>query len=249
MSIGGRSDSTNHRIMEEVSIMKKKLLVLIALLTCSLLLFTACGDKSGTESGDSGNGQKTVFFGLKDMVKCEGLCEMSDLYAEVLDDAAVSQGWYYYYTDSDQNPAEVINWKPADGKYTTVEVLFTAKNISDTAQTFGDKIKAQMFYQENKDADTEYFDGTVFQQNPGQTEKSGEVIMWSTKPVKIEPGKSTQVSFRFDIPKEIYDKVYATAKGEKTGIVETCEFNFGDGTIFTVDLAKVLIPASEYESK
>ena len=49
--------------------------------------------------------------------------------------------------------------------------------------------------------------------------------MWSTKPIEIVAGESTQVSFRFDIPKVIYEKVYATAIGEDTGIIETCEFN------------------------
>lgn len=230
--------------------MNKKLLLLISLLSCSLLVFAACGgtnDATSEDITDSGNGESTVFFGLGDTVEYEGLCEMSDLYAEVLDDKAVDQGWHYYYTDTDENPAEVINWEPADDNYTTAEVIFSLKNTSGEAQTFGDKIIAQMFYMENEDADTDYYDGTVFQQNPGQKEANGEVIMWSTKPVEIADGESTQVSFRFDIPKDVYEKVLATAKGEDTGIIETCEFNFGDGRVFTIDLTKALVAASDYE--
>ena len=231
--------------------MKKRLTLLMAILLCGMLLLVGCGGSGDSASDenitDSGNGENTIFFGLDDKVEYEGLCEMSNLYAEVLDDDAVSEGWYYYYTDTDESPAEVIQWELEGENYTTAEVVFTVKNTSDKAQTFGDKIKAQMFYQENKDADTVYFDGTVFQQNPGQTEKSGEEIMWSTKPIEIAAGESTQVSFRFDIPKDIYEKVYATASGEDTGIIETCEFNFGDGTNYVIDLAKAIIPASQYE--
>ena len=251
--------------------MNKKLMLLIVLLLCGLLMLTACGDSAeptdggdviasettdnpdneNTDNGevitDSGNGEATYFFKLDETVKYDGLCEMSDLYAEVLDDDAVADGWYYYYTDTDQSPAKSTKWEPADDSYTTAEVLFTIKNISDKPQIFGDKIMAQLFYQENADADTDYFNGTVFQQNPGQVDESGEVIMWSTKPVEIAPGESTQVSFRFDIPKYVYDDMYAAAIGENDEILETCEFNFGDGTIYIINLADVLIAASRCE--
>lgn len=189
----------------------------------------------------------TVFFGLEDTVEYEDVCEMSDLYAEVLDDEAMADGWYYYYTDSDESPAPIIDWNPSDGNYTTVEVLFTVKNISDRPQTFGDKITARMLYQENEDSQTEIHEGTVFQQNPGQVDENGEVIMWSTKPVEIDAGESANVSFRFDITKDVYEKIYAAAIGEDTEIIETCEFGFGDGTTFVIDLVKSLIPASKYE--
>lgn len=195
----------------------------------------------------SDSGEATVSFGLGDTVSHEGLCEMSGLYAEVLDDEAVTQGWYYYYTDSDQSPASVLNWELPDGCYTTAEVLFTVKNTSDESRTFGDKITAQMLYRENADAPTDCFAGTVFQQNPGQVEESGEMIMWSTKPVEIAAGESANVSFRFDIPKDVYEKIYAAALGEETEITETCEFGFGDGTTYVIDLAEALIPASLYE--
>ena len=230
--------------------MKKKSILIIALLLCGLIMLAACGESEDSVDSDvitdSGNGEATIFFGLDDTVEYEGLCEMSDLYAEVLDDAAMEEGWYYYYTDTDESPAKVIDWEPSDGNYTTAEVIFTVKNISDKPQTFGDKIIAQMFYQENADADTDYYDGTVFQQNPGQIEESGEIIMWSTKPVEIAAGESANVSFRFDIPEDVYEKMYLTAAGEDTGIIETCEFNFGDGITYIIDLAEVLIPASQY---
>ena len=232
--------------------MKKKFMLLISLLLCGLLLLAGCGESGDSavseDVTDSGNGENTVFFGLDDTVEYEGLCEMSKLYAEVLDDDAMAEGWYYYYTDSDESPAEVINWEPSDENYTTAEVIFSIKNTSDKPQTFGDKITAQMFYQENEDSQTDYYDGTVFQQNPGQVEESGEIIMWSTKPVEIAANESANVSFRFDIPRDVYEKVYATATGEDTGIIETCEFNFGDGTTYVIDLAEVLIPASQYEN-
>ena len=193
------------------------------------------------------SGEATVSFGLGDTVVHEGLCEMSDLYAEVLDDEAVAQGWYYYYTDSDQSPAQSLNWDLPDGCYTTAEVLFTVKNTSGEARTFGDKITAQMLYRESADAPTDCFDGTVFQQNPGQVDETGEMIMWSTEPVEIAAGESANVSFRFDIPKDVYEKIYAAAIGEETEITETCEFGFGDGTTYVIDLTEALIPASLYE--
>ena len=240
--------------------MKKTLLLIFVLVLCTLVILSGCGksdNKASIEQSDStsvsetnfdsGNNQQTIYFNLNETVKYEGLCEMSGLYAEVLDDKSKEDGWSYYYTDTDQSPAKMITWEPSKGNYTTLEVFFTAKNISDKPTTFSDKITAQMFYQVNKDANTDYFNGVVFQQNPNQVDENGEVMMWSTKPVEIAPNESTNVSFRFDIPKEIYDKVYATAKGENTGIVETCEFNFGDGKIFVIDLAKSLIASSDYE--
>ncbi len=225
----------------------KKLALSTAVLLCGVLLFAGCGGSGEPADSGSGNGQQTVFFGLNETVEPEGLCEMSNLYAEVLDDKAVADGWNYYYTDSDQSPAPIIEWQAVGENYTTAEVVFTAKNTSDKPQTFGDKITVQMFYQENKDADTSYYNGTVFQQNPGQVKASGEIVMWSTKPVAIAAGEPTQISFRYDIPKDVYDKVYAAATGEKTDIVETCEFHFGDGTTYVIDLTKALVLASQQQ--
>ena len=229
--------------------MRKKFMLLVTLMLCGLLVLASCGANSADseEITDSGNGESTISFGLGDTVEYEGLCEMSNLYAEVLDDQAKADGWGYYYTATDENPAKTIKWELPEDCYTTVEVLFTLKNTSDKAQTFGDKIIAQLFYMENENADTDYWDGTVFQQNPGQKDENGEVVMWSTKPVEIAAGESTQVSFRFDIPKDVYDKIYATASGEDIGIVEKCEFNYGDGTTYVIDLTKTLTLASQYE--
>ena len=56
------------------------------------------------------------------------------------------------------------------------------------------------------------------------------------------------MSLRFDIPKDVYEKMYATAMGEDTGIIETCQFRFGDGTTYVIDLTKALIAASQYKS-
>lgn len=238
--------------------MKKKWTLLMAILLCSLLIFTGCGNsedpaentkqEASTKADDSETEDKTIYFGLDETIKLENLCEISNLYSEVLDDKAMKEGWYYYYTDTDESPAAVIDWKVADENYTTVEVLFSVKNISDKPQTFGDKVTAQMIYQENKDAQPICYDGTVFQQNPGQVEKNGEIIMWSTKPALIAAGESANVSFRFDIPKEVYEKIYATAEGENTGITEICQFSAGTGNTIVVDLAKVLIPASRSAS-
>ena len=243
-----------------------KILLLILLL--SALLLTGCAESktpannvetdnaaAGTEpvtveetepAAETGIEESTVSFGQDDTVEHDGLCRMSGLYAEVLDDAAVAEGWYYYYTDTDKSPAEVIVWKPSGENYTTAEVLFTVENISGKPQTFGDKISARLLYQENDAAAAECFEGTVFQQNPGQVEESGEIIMWSTKPAEIAAGESANVSFRFDIPKDVYDGIYATATGENSGIKEVCEFSFGGGTKYEVNLAELLIPASQY---
>lgn len=227
--------------------MKRKIILMCTVVVCGLLLFAGCS-KSGdsTENSPKNSDEvKRVTFGLNETVENKGLCEMSKLYAEVLDDTAKANGWYYYCTDTDKSPAKVINWKPSEGNYTTLEVLFTVKNTSDKPQKFIDKITAKMTYQENENSQIKNFDGVVFQQNPGQVEERGEVIMWSTKPVEIAAGQSTNVSFRFDIPKEVYDKVFATASGTNTGIREICEFSFDDKTTYEVDLTKTLILASK----
>lgn len=92
-----------------------------------------------------------------------------------------------------------------------------------------------------------YIDGTVFQQNPGQVEKSGDIIMWSTKPAEIAAGESANVSFRFDISQDVYKKMCAAANGDNTSFQEKCEFSFEDGSTFIIDLAEVLILASDYD--
>lgn len=210
----------------------KKLFVTVMLL-CMLLLSAAAAESS-------------VPFGLDDTVIHEGLCEMSGLYAEVLDDAAMADGWYYYYTDTDQSPATDICWTPADGCYTTAEVLFCLKNTSGKAQSFGDKITARMIIRQNDAAQPDCYTGTVFQQNPGQTDVNGQIIMWSTKPAAIAPGECANASFRFDIPQPVYELMCAAAVGENTDITELCEFDFGDGIVYVIDLTDVLILASRY---
>lgn len=199
------------------------------------------------EAGAPEAEKSEVSFGADMTLTLEGVCELSDLYAEVLDDQAVGEGWYYYYTDSDQSPAETLTWTPSEGNYTTVEVLFTVKNISSEARSYGDRLTAQLLYRESGDAETQSYIGTVFQQNPGQVDENGEIIMWSAKPVEIPVGDSANVSFRFDIPREVYEKVYAEATEGETGITELCRFRFDNGTAVNVDLAEVLIPASAYD--
>lgn len=237
--------------------MKKKWMLLMAVLLCGLIIFTGCGntgdpsasiDSKNAEAGTNADGsaveERYYSFGLDETITLENLCEISDLYSEVLDDKAMKDGWYYYYTDTDKSPATVINWEVSEENYTTAEVLFTVKNISDKPQTYGDKITAKLIYQETDNAQPVSYKGTVFQQNPGQVEKNGEMIMWSTKPVEIAVGESTNVSFRFDIPKDVYKKICATAEGQNTGIKETCEFTVDNGKPVKINLAKVLIPAS-----
>lgn len=234
--IGGRKVMYN--------IMKKTLVLSAVLVLCAMLSVFA-----GAEGVDGGSayGENAVLFGLDDTVVHKELCEMSMLYAEVLDDDAKAEGWYYYYTDTDESPADIIVWEPADGNYTTAEVLFSAKNISDTPQVFGSMITAALFYKENEESEPISYDGAVFQQNPGQVEKSGEIIMWSTKPVEIAVGEAANVSFRFDIPKYVYEKLYAAVTGEDNGVTAICEFDFGDETAYAIDLTDVMIPASQYE--
>ncbi len=229
--------------------MKKKILMMTVSLLCLMLVLAGCGGaEESTDAGEGESAAKTVSFGLDETVVKEDFCEMSQLYAEVLDDEAKAQGWWYYYTDTDENPAETKAWEISEEDYTTVEVLFSTKNISKEPQIFGDKITAKMIYLENDEADPVEFEGTVFQQNPGQKDQSGEVIMWSTKPAEVAADETVNVSFRFDIPKDVYEKIYKTAKGEDTGIQETCEFSFGDETTYVIDLKKTLILASEYEN-
>lgn len=223
----------------------KKLAVVLAILVLSGILLNSAGGES--TNSDYDHRENVVFFALNDTIVHDSFCEMSGLYAEVLDDAAMAEGWYYYYTDTDESPADTIVWEPSDGNYTTVEVLFTVKNISDSPQIFGDKVTATFIFRENADAEEIRYEGTVFQQNPGQVEESGVMIMWSTKPVEIAVGDSANVSFRFDIPKDIYEKLYAVVTGADTGISATCEFGFGDGTIYVVTLNDSLILASQYE--
>lgn len=223
--------------------MRKKITFFIGIVLCTVFFVTGCG-----KSSDTAKTENKIQFGLNQTVENKGLCEMSKLYSEVLDDNAKAQGWYYYYTDTDKSPAKQITWNPSNNNYTTAEVLFSVKNTSDKPQTFSNKITAKLFYQENDKDQVVTYDVTVFQQNPGQIDERGEVIMWSTKPVEIAVGESTNVSFRFDIPKDVYEKIYATANGNNTGIIETCEFRFDNGSTYTIDLTKALILASKSSS-
>ena len=231
-------------IKQEERRMKKVTLVLAVLVLFGMFFVHASG-----ESIDNGcnHEENRAFFGLDDTLVHKNFCEMSGLYVEVLDDIAMAEGWYYYYTDTDESPAHTIVWEPSDGNYTTTEVIFTVKNISSTPQTYGDKVTATLISQENSDAEVICYEGTVFQQNPGQIDENGNMIMWSTKPVKIAVGESANVSFRFDIPKDFYEKLYATVTGVDTGINITCEFSLGDETIYMINLNDSLIPASQYE--
>lgn len=224
--------------------MKKAALILTVLLICGMLFVSASAEIAGTNSD---HGENAVLFAPDATITHKNLCEMSGLYAEVLDDAAIAEGWYYYYTDTDENPANVIIWDPSEGNYTTAEALFTMKNISGLPQTFGDKITAVFIFRENETVGPICYEGTVFQQNPGQIDENGQMIMWSTKPIEIAAGESANVSFRFDIPKDTYEKIYAALTGADTGIGMTCEFDFGDETTYVIDLNDSMILASQYE--
>ena len=217
--------------------MKKAIAVLTVFILCGMLFAAAGGESTG------GN---VVYFGLDETVVHQNLCEMSGLYAEVLDDAAMAEGWFYYYTDTDESPAHTITWQPSDGNYTTAEVLFAVNNISGLPQIFSNKLTATLIIRGN-DTGSYCYEGTVFQQNPGQIDENGQMIMWSTKPVEIAAGESANVSFRFDIPKDVYEALYATLTGAETKFSMTCEFDFGDETTYVIDLNTSMIPASQYE--
>ena len=124
--------------------MRKKITFFIGIVLCTVFFVTGCG-----KSSDTAKTENKIQFGLNQTVENKGLCEMSKLYSEVLDDNAKAQGWYYYYTDTDKSPAKQITWNPSNNNYTTAEVLFSVKNTSDKPQTFSNKIAAKWFYQEN----------------------------------------------------------------------------------------------------
>ncbi|MCQ2752188.1 MAG: hypothetical protein MJ189_03725, partial [Coriobacteriales bacterium] len=87
--------------------MKSKLLYIVPVLLCATLFLFGCGnsqDSNNNSSNKNENAAKTINFELNQTLKHEGLCEMSGLYAEVLDDAAKADGWVYYYTDTDKSP-------------------------------------------------------------------------------------------------------------------------------------------------
>lgn len=186
----------------------------------------------------------TVSFNLGDTAECAGLCTLSDLYAEVLDDDAMAEGWYYTYTDTDMSPAPICRWEPAEDNY-TAEVLFMVKNVSGTPQTFGDRLTGRLLWQETADVETLCFEGTAFQQNPEQMDENGEIMMMSTKPVPIADGESVQVSLRFDIPLDVYEQLFAVCSGEDNGASGTIEFSFGEGPTFVVELSHSMILASQ----
>lgn len=229
--------------------MKKHLVSILTLVFCMSMMLAGCGANEAEPEEpitDSGNGEYEYFLNLNEPVTVDGVGEFTLTVCEVLDDKAMADGWVYYYAKDLDEHTTSYDWKPSEGNYTSVRMVVDIKNTTDKPQTYADRMIAQLFYQVNNEAETDNYEGTCMQRNPGQVDQYDSEVA-STACAEIAPGETTKVDIIIDVTEDMYKGMYETAQGESTGIFEKVEFNFGDGTTYIIDLVHNMTCASDAE--
>ena len=165
-------------------------------------------------------------------------------YAEVMDDKAVEEGWYYYYTDKE---GKTYSYEKKDRYYTTVELQMEVTN--DTYHAIyvcgcyaclgigvGDTVT--------------YFSPQMYIHYPDKVDQQGFEVFYEKAPMgeSILPGESLEISYRFDIDEDAYRIITGLYQApEGVEIVQECTFNYDSTAQYIFDLTDEIQLASEFE--
>lgn len=119
---------------------------------------------------------------------------------DMLTDAFVADGWWYYYTDTLDSPAPAYEWQKGADAYTIGEVTVFFTNTSSEPAVPAELCTMELRWNGNATQ------SAVLQINPGQTDQNGYEI-FSTVFKPLEPGETTRLCFRFDVSRELYDYI------------------------------------------
>ncbi|MDO5444981.1 MAG: hypothetical protein Q4F31_05100 [Eubacteriales bacterium] len=196
--------------------MKKAVSIILAALTVICCVVPAWADDVRTEAIPIEPEKKITF---------ENNCDIELYYSEILSDQSVAEGWWYYYTDTLDNPAVPLEWKPHNGMHSTVIALFNVTNLRNEPVVLKDILNGHIEFGDLT------FEGTVFQRNPEQVDTDGFEIR-SLKGVSVNPGETVCIDVLFDVSKEFHN----TACAGFTDVPATAFFSLDSGEILSFSL-------------
>lgn len=196
--------------------MKKAVSIILAVCTLLCCAVPAWADDARTEA---------IPIEPEKKITLENNCEIELYYSEILSDQSVAEGWWYYYTDTLDNPAAKLEWEPHDGMHTTVIVLFNITNLRSEPVVLKDIPEGYIEFGDLT------FEGTVFQRNPEQVDPDGYEIR-SLKGVPVNPGETVCIDVLFDVSKDFLD----TACAGFTDTPATAYFSLDSGEVLSFSL-------------
>ncbi len=240
--------------------------VLLLLAVLSLILLCGCstadpaGNNSGGENSDTvSSDNQIVELDFESSITQEGDYKIDGLLTDILSDEVVADGWVYYYSEGTQDIVEMTEWEKADGMYTSCEISLIVTNLQNKMkESFTERIKAAVFFDfpadfdRTKALDSEYvseivkadnngscqpevFPMTVLQDNPGQTSPEGYQTH-SKDAVLLSEGESVRIWMMADVS----ERFLRSWENESAAESMWAYLDFGDGTVYAVDLRKYL---------
>lgn len=76
-----------------------------------------------------------TFADTNETITVEGNYTISSITVDIITTDDMNNGWYYYFTDSVDEVAEVKQWEVPDDMYTTIGLIFDLTNLSDNSDT------------------------------------------------------------------------------------------------------------------
>lgn len=205
----------------------KKLFAIILVLVLTLCLLTACGQKTQTDETTQ-TVEATENVQVKEL-KIDSQAENNNDYkfklnvADILTDEARADGWGYYYTDTTEDNAPIIDLEIPKDVHTAAEFGIAITNLAtDQSQAFVDRAQAVVVFNPKDEVDTnkvfdkdyqdslktngaEVYDVTKLQVNPGQIDADGYLNIQSTKGVTLSKDEETNMMFRFFVSDAFYN--------------------------------------------
>lgn len=247
--------------------MKKFLLILLA--AVMIFSFAACGGSkepakdegaqtAAEESVNQTDNAAEDVGGLVELnpsskYEVEGKFVLNGLQTEILSDASVKEGWYYYYSEGTGEKVPALDWEKREGMHTSCEIFFDMTNLEDKmTKSFVERCQGLILYNPpesfkpeelNKDfvktledlaaanEGTEVFKLTPLQSNPKQTDLDGYTTR-SLDAVLLGKDETAKQVLLGDVS----DAFYKSWENSEAKEEMWAYFTYGDDVIFAVNL-------------
>ena len=219
-------------------------------------------DEGGAASED---GIKLVELDPSTRYEAEGKFVINGMFADILTDDAVKEGWFYNYSTGTGEKVEAHDWEKAEERHTSCEVSFKMKNLEEKmTKSFVDRFEGVVVYNppetfdEDKDLGRDFvktlkdmaennegmevFDLTPLQENPKQTDMDGYTTK-SVDGVLLGKGQSAKQYLIADVS-ESFLRSWEKEKPEET---LWAYFTYGEDVIFSVNLRSWMVDTRQAE--
>lgn len=189
-------------------------------------------------------------------ITVEGDYELSGLFTDILTDKSVHDGWFYYYSIGTETNVPWERWEPAEGMYTSCEILFNMKQLNESAdKSYGDRFSGVILFNAPKDftpsdvldenyvetllqmakddSNVEVYELTPLQDNPEQYDKDG--IQARSKDSAI---LKKNVEAKQSLIADVSEKFYRSWEDENATESMWAFFSYGGNTIYMIDLCE-----------